>query len=307
MTRRLSLLAGVIALAAIVQPAHAQERMVDRSGFYLGLNMLIGGVSAFTHSFLTPAHRDPGRAFLEGALGGAVTYGGQRLVGTGVPVLRLPGVQIAAVGSNMARNAGRGAELFSDLTLPFYPFYLRVRPGGDDVLSVRLSAFALATLGLAALDASRMQASLDWKESLLTGAPVFRSTSSYIYPFGGAPPMQCLHGDGCTGAAAGMHRNGISWYTTGGRTPEASRRILTHEVIHLTQVHRDAILHAIPMSDAALARVGGPIGGLARFLVFDAYLPLTGLNQLLATALPQSAGEPLRLYELEAHALTRGR
>lgn len=304
MMRRLSPLALLFALTAWPSPAGAQDRVVDRSEFYLGLNMLIGGVSAAAQSFLTSSSATPREAFLKGALGGAVTHGGQRMVATGEAVLRLPGVQVAALGSNIARNAARGTAAFSELLFPLPPFYLRVRPGQNHPISVRLSGVGLVTIGLAAMSADRHQARLDWKETLLTGAPVFRSISSWIYPFEAAPGDACLHGDGCAGAAAGMHRGGITWYTTGGRSAAQSRHILTHEVLHLTQVNRDVILHAAPMSDGVLGYIGGPFARAADLLVIDAYLPITALNQLFAATVRSPTG-PLRLYELEVEALTK--
>lgn len=305
MMRRLSGLSGLLFILAAVQPASAQDRLVDRPGFFLGLNMLIGGVSAFTQSFLSAEEVAPGRAFVGGALGGAVTFGGQALAGTGSPVLRLPGVQLASVGSSLARNAGRGVAPFSDLVFPLHPLYLRIRPGASDPVSVRVSAMSLASLAWAGAAADRFQASLDWKQSLLSGGPVFRSRASYIYPVGPAKAEECQHGDGCPGGAAGLHRSGVTWYTTGGRTPAQSAHVLTHEVLHLTQVNRDAILHAIPASDATLRAAGGPLAWLSRYVVLDAYLPLTGLNQLLSSALPPASGGAVRLYELEVDALLR--
>lgn len=305
MMRRLSGLSGLLFILTSMQPAAAQNRLVDRPGFYLGLNVLIGGVSAFTQSFLSADDVPPGRAFVGGALGGAVTFGGQTLAGTGEPALRLPGVQLAAIGSSLARNAGRGAAPFSDVVLPLHPFYVRIRTGATDAVSVRVSAVSLASLARASAAAGRFQARLDWKQSLLSGGPVFRSRSSHIYPFGPEPPEDCRYGDGCVGRAAGLHRSGVTWYTTGGRTPRESAQVLAHEVLHLTQVNRDAILHAIPASDATLRAAGGPLAWLSRYVVMDAYLPLTGLNQLLSSALPPSRGAPLRLYELEVDALLR--
>ena len=292
--------AALLLWACAAQPVQAQDRVIDRAGFYLGLNVVIGGVSALAQSVLHPGGPPAGTALLGGAAGGAVLWGGQRLVGTGEPALRLPGVQLAAVGANMARNAGRGGSVLSDLVLPLYPFDVRLRPGSEDAFSVRVSAVGALALADALTDLDRHQAGLDWKESLLTGAPVFRSSSSYIYPFGPERPAECRHGDGCPSAAAGIHRHGISWYTTGGRTASASRRILTHEILHLTQVHRDALMHAVPMSDAVLAHLGGPFDRLRGVFVVDAYLPLTGLNSLLA-ATGHAHGH--RFYEREVEAL----
>lgn len=303
--RRLSWVPCVFALA-LVRPVAAQQRVVESPGFYLGLNVVVAGASALAHSLLG-SDTNPLHAFAKGALGGAVTFGGQRLVATGEPTLRLPGIQLAAVGSNIARNAGRGFAPLSDLILPLPPFYVRVRPGHDDPLTLRISALGATALGWTLLEANRLNASLDWRESLLAGSPVFRSTSSWIYPSRGQQSAACNHGDPCTGGAAGLHWNGVTIYTTGGRSAASSQSILSHELIHLTQVNRDALLHAVPMSDAALSFVGGPAARIGRLFVVDVYLPLAGLNQLIASTARPIGTDPFRLYELEAEALTRVR
>lgn len=304
--RRLSL--GVCALAlAVVRPAVAQQRMVESPGFYFGLNVVVAGASALAHALLS-SDADPLEALAKGALGGAVTFGGQQLVATREPALRFTGIQVAALGSNVARNAGRGLAPFSDVILPLPPFYARIRAGHEDPFTLRMSLLGATALGWALLEADRLQARLDWRETLIAGAPVFRSTSSWIYPARGQRAAECNHGDPCPGGAAGLHWNGVTIYTTGGRSAATSQGILTHELIHLTQVNRDALLHAVPMSDAALAFVGGPAHHIARMLVLDAYLPLTGLNQLMALTAPRTTrGESFRLYEFEAEAITRVR
>jgi hypothetical protein len=297
MKRVSSCVAGMLVLAC-ASNAHAQERLAGSPAAYLGWNILIGGASALTQSFLG-SDAQPARALLNGALGGAVTWGGQRLAGGGPAGTRLAGVQLAALGSNIARNAGRGVPVLSDVVLPFYPLYIRIRAADATPVSARISVIGTVALVLAARDAGQFQATLDWEETLLTGGPVFRSRSTWIYPFGQVPAF-CHHGDGCEGAAAGLHRAGVTWYTTGGRSGSNSRRIIAHETIHLTQMHRDALLHAIPMSDAILSRVGGPVGALGAVFVVDAYLPLMGLNQLVSAARPAGG----RFYEMEAAALT---
>ena len=306
MKRRLSAPALLLLAFVLVRPAAGQERPGDRPAFYLGLNMVIGGASAVAHSLLAANDVDPLKAFAGGVLGGAVTFGGQELASTGTPALRLPGIQLAAVGSNLARNAGRGVGPLSDLVFPLHPFYVRIRPGTADPVSVRLSLLSAVSLLEAAAAADRFDARMDVKQTLLTGAPVFRSSSSYIYPFAGDTHAACAHGEPCTGWASGFHRNGVSWYTTGGRSPENSANVLTHEALHLTQVNRDVILHAIPASDAALGALGGPLAWLTRYLVVDVYQPLTGLNELLSAGAGSSDGPALRPYEREVRALTGG-
>jgi hypothetical protein len=297
--------AALALLAMLVLPCagQAQQRLVERSEFYLGFNAVVGGCAAAVHALLGPDDVPVLEAFAKGALGGAVMYGGQRLVGSGREALRLPGVQAVALGASMAHNAGAGSPLFSTLTFPVYPFYIQVRPGAGRPISVRLSVAAAASLASAAFRNDAFDATLDWRASLLTGAPVFRSAASWIYPLGGVPPASCLHGDGCDGAAAGLHRVGTTWYTTGGRAAQQSAFVLTHETIHLTQVVRDALLFGIPTSDALTRRAGGAVERIGRFVVFDGFLPLTAVNHGLSLGLPRTGdGNAWRLYEFEAHA-----
>ena len=297
-----------LAMLALPCAGRAQERIVERSEFYLGFNALVGGGAAAVHALLGPDDVPVLRAFAKGALGGAVMYGGQRLVGSGREELRLPGVQAVALGASMARNAGAGTPLFSTLTFPVYPFYVQVRPGASRPFALRVSAAAAASLASAVFRNDAFDASLDWRASLLAGAPVFRSAASWIYPFADAPSPGCLHGDGCDGGAAGLHRVGTTWYTTGGRSPAQSAHILTHETIHLTQVVRDALLFGIPASDALTRRAGGAVERIGRFLVFDGFLPLTAVNHGLSLGLPRTGdGHAWRFYEFEAHAFNDGR
>lgn len=292
--------AALLSLALTAQ-ASAQA-LTEHSAFYFGLNAVVGGVSAFLRSLATP-DPDPGAAFVKGALGGAVMYGGQRMVGTGRTELRLAGVQAVALGANIARNAGDEKPLLSDLTLPLYPFYLDLDPE-PGTSPVRLSALATFSLVRAVTETNEFTGGIDWKETLLTGAPVFRSEESWVYPLGRYDAVACANGSYCDGAAAGMHRAGVTWYTTGTRGRDTSRRILAHEMIHLTQVVRDGVLHAVPLSDAALQRLGAPGNLLARFLILDLGLPISGLEAALPTdGLARHGG----FYELEAITLSGSR
>lgn len=297
---------ALLALLILPSAGSAQARLVERSEFYLGFNALVGGGAAAVHALLSDGDVPVLGAFARGALGGVVMYGGQQLVGSGEPALRLAGIQAVATGASMARNAGAGEPLFSTLTFPVYPFYLRLEPGAERPVTVRLSAAATVSLAAALFRNDDFGATIDWSASLLTGAPVFRSDASWIYPFGQPPSADCLHGDGCAGGAAGLHRVAVTWYTTGGRSAAQSTRVLAHETVHLTQVVRDAVLFGIPMSDALTQRAGGGIERLGRFIVFDGFLPLTAMNHGLSLTLPRSGdGASWRLYEFEAHTLTR--
>lgn len=287
-------------LCVLSGPVRAQD-LSDRKEFYLAFNVVMSGIYAAVGA----ATRDDGdvlAALAQGAAGGAVTWSGQRLVSDGRPALRLPGVQVAALGANLTRNAARGVPALSDITLPVYPMYLRIRPGAEDAFAVRLSGLGVASLAWASLSSDRFHAGLDWRESLLTGGPVFRSSASHLYPSGPLPAASCLNGRGCADAVAGLHWLGTSIYTTGGRTESASRRVIAHETIHLTQVHRDAILFGIPANDALFARIDAPFRWIGDVFIIDAFLPITVMNHVLAGMLPHHQGESWRLYELEARA-----
>lgn len=301
-TLRGALLCSIVAFLVAPHGAVAQDRLVDRSEFYLGVNVLLGGGVALAQALLSSGDVSPGEAFVKGAFGGALMHGGQRMVGSDRRGLRLLGAQTVAVGASMSRNAGAGAPLASELTLPFYPFYLHLRPGSESPVSVRLSAAATASLAWALVvereeyarsynRGHRYRVSFDWKETLLTGAPVFRTDHSVI------------HTD--RGDRAGMHRLGTTWYTTGGRRPSQVRAVLAHEGIHLTQFSRDAILFGVPAGDAVLEALGGPFARLRRVLALDLLLPMTVLNEGLSMALPEvpEAGR-WRPYEWEARALS---
>src|SRR5215207_9500369 len=94
---------------------------------YVGFNVWVGAVTAAVRAQRRGA--PVMRAALAGAAGGAVTAAGQRLIGVGPAGLRLPGLQLTALGANVARNAGGGVPVLSDVVLPLYPLYVRIRAG----------------------------------------------------------------------------------------------------------------------------------------------------------------------------------
>ncbi len=74
--------------------------------------------------------------------------------------------------------------------------------------------------------------------------------------------------------------------------------------MHLAQQSRDVILHAVPSSDAALAKLGAPGRVLSRFLVVDVMLPLRFIDE----GELRMRGAPRRhsWYETEARAFAPG-
>lgn len=275
--RRLVLAALLLAPA----PAAAQhathldgDRLSDHPQFYLAVNMLLAGTSAWVHAHFSGADR--AAAFSRGVRAGVVTHAGQVLVGSGDRRLRFAGLQTVALGANLARNAGAGVPLLSDLTLPLYPLYVRVQTrDGVPAVSARLSATSV----LAVLKYSRhWPGELDGRETLASGAPLFRSPFRFVDCT--TPSWQS-----CERKRNGQAMGGATIYA-GGLAPEEAKRVVRHEAGHVAQFTRDAVLHAVPMSDAVLrqaARRGGT-GGLAsllsRHLVLDVFLPIAALKAM---------------------------
>lgn len=283
----------VVAFAAPPRPLTAQP--IERDGRaharYLALNVAIGTVAAVARAATSGA---PLRAALtKGLVGGSLMSAGMELIGTERTSMRLAGVQLSAIGASVARNADAGSGLLSDVTLPIYPFYVRVRPGTSQPVTARLSLASAARLTtvLARRDSPR----LDWPMTLVTGAPVFRS-SQWRLPSDGCPPP-------CAGSFA-QHNAGVIVYSASAGTDYDLRRTLAHETMHIAQHSRDALLDAIPMSDASLARLGRPGRFVARFLVVDLVMPLKLVDE--GEAWMRGARPRDSWYEVEARAFAPG-
>jgi hypothetical protein len=286
--------------AAVFGPALVPARQLSAQGIardrgaharYLALNVVIGTVAAVARS---AASGTPLRsAIANGLVGGSLMGAGMELIGTEAAAARLAGVQLTAVGASVARNADAGAGLLSDVTLPVYPFYLRVRPGAPHPVTARLSLRTAARLVTVLTRGD--DARVDWRATLVTGAPVLRSTRWRL------PPEGCR--SACVGSFA-QHNAGVIVYSASAGTDYDLRRTLAHESVHLAQHTRDAVLHAVPASDAALARIGPAGRTLSRFVVLDVVLPLKLVDEgeaWLRGARPRDSW-----YELEARTFAPG-
>ncbi len=297
--RRVELLAAVILLVlANSLPSHAQDaRPRPRSDppFYWGVDVGTATISSWVQGRFGKAGLP--RVVLGGLAGGSLMYGGQRLIGTGLPGLRFVGLQTVAVGASVARNVGTGHAPWAELTFPVFPLYVQVRPvrpAGTAPVRVRASAVALGGLVHTAREFHRWP---DWKESLIAGMPVFSLPTARLdgcaeYDQAG----RCIQG------VVGHHVFGAVAYAT---EPEhfTARNVLTHELGHTAQDVRDAVLHAVPASDFVLN--SDPVGRvIARFLVIDVVLPL---NILSRAAGPPTSDPGCRLldsyYECETEAM----
>lgn len=258
---------------------------------YLALNVAIGATASMARAIVTGA---PIRSTVaKGLLGGSMMAAGMELIGTESAAGRFAGLQLAAAGASVARSADDGMPVFSDITLPVYPFYVRVRPGTPSPVTARLST--LSAIRLASAVTGRDRPSVDWGATMATGAPVLRS------PRWRLPSSSC--GSSCDGSFA-QHNAGVIIYSSSAGTDYDLRRTLAHEALHLAQQSRDAVLHAIPASDAALIRLGAPGRAISRFLVVDVMMPLRFIDE----GELRMRGGPRRQswYETEARAFAPG-
>jgi len=278
-------------LAPGIASGQALERDEAAHARFLALNVAIGATASVARALASGA---PVRvALAKGLLGGSLMSGGMELVGTESRSARFAGLQLTAVGASVARNADARAPLFSDVTLPIYPLYVRVRPHADRPVTARLSVMSAARLASVMTSGSRPR--VDWRETLATGAPVLRSPKWRL------PSSSCPLP--CEGAFA-QHNAGVVVYSASAGTDYDLERSLAHESLHLAQQTRDAVLDAIPMSDAALWRLGAGGRSLSRFLVFDVVMPLRVIDE----GELRMRGGPRRSswYETEARAFAPG-
>jgi hypothetical protein len=283
-------------LAALVMPLRAAggqglERDRGAHARALALNVAIGATVAAARAAVTGM---PMRAALtRGLVGGSLMSAGMELVGTESANARIAGVQLAAVGASVSRNADAGAPMFSDVTLPVYPFYVRIRPGSPNPVTARLSVMSAVRLTSVLTRAGRPR--VDWSATFATGAPVLASPRWRLESTSCPPP--------CAGSFA-QHNAGVIVYSASAGTDYDLRRTLAHETIHVVQHTRDAVFHAIPASDAVLTRAGRTGRLLSRFLVADILLPMRFIDE--AESRLRGARPRESWYEVEARAFAPG-
>ena len=289
--RRVATLAMLLPLLATRAEAQPRERHGGTMRA-LGVNALIGSAAAAMRAAASGAPLWP--AVARGAFGGAVMTGGFATIGAERAEFRFVGLQLTAVGASISRNAGDDRPMLSSLTLPLFPFVVQLRPGEPTPVRLRLSA--VSTLHLLGSLTGRDAARVDWHESLLSGAPVMRSGERRL------SRTDCGE-SACDGAFA-EHNGGIVVYAASAGVEYDLERTLAHESLHLAQHTRDLVLHAEPLGDAVMSRLGAPGRAMARLVVLDFALPLKAVN-VASQALTGTARRE-SWYEREARAFAPG-
>lgn len=184
-------------------------------------------------------------AAIAGAVGGATAYAGKRVAVFDFPGAGFLGRQINAAGGSIIENASQGADAFSRFTIVLPVMRLDASLASRRLERVRFSVPETLVL----IGAMRSQAvELDWRESLSSGAPVFRVHDGRYLDSGG-----------------NMYYGVI---TLGDLSGSQHQRTLRHERVHVLQ--RDLVKEGWtdPLERWLLARVFGDVHWI-RFIDTD--------------------------------------
>lgn len=172
----------------------------------LAMNALLGGL---TTGIPAAIRGEPvARAFVAGAVGGALVYGGKRVAVERFAGAGLLGRELGAVGGSVVRNVARGDAAASLITLPLGP--LRFDVGRGRPVRARLD---LATLVAAGVFIVQEDGRFEPGHSLSAGALVFRSPSRRV----------------------GMHAAGVVLVPDPGSLSYDQPTMLAHERVHVLQ------------------------------------------------------------------------
>ncbi|HSJ13501.1 MAG TPA: hypothetical protein VK939_03745 [Longimicrobiales bacterium] len=188
-------------------------------GFAAG-NAAVGGLAAGIVRSLRGDAFWP--AFRDGALGGALSYGGRRVAAAGFDGAGFLGREIGAVGTSIVRNALHGVPVLERVVLPLGPLRLHVgpRPGSASARTTWI-ALDLPTILASTYFALRSDTEFRLGASLSAGAPVFES-----------------HVRWADGYWAGTQAAGVIWLrgNPDDPSPDAERSAaFAHERVHVLQ------------------------------------------------------------------------
>lgn len=221
---------------------------------FLTVNAAIGGLTAGLWQELSGGSFTD--AFAQGALGGSAVYAGKRLAAESFFGAGFLGRGVSSVGSSVIRNAADGRDPLDRIVVPVGPLRLYATAGQRDRprVEVNLRDAYWTVYGLV-----EHRLTMDVKESLSAGAPVFRSDR----------PLQDTGDD----LAGGLAAAGVIFL---GPVPPGSHDdtelVLPHERAHVIQ--HDFIYQAWmrPLEDRLAGRL--PYGGFVRRVDYDLIYPV---------------------------------
>lgn len=227
-------------------------------------------------------------AFVQGALGGAVTYAAKQVAVRDFVGAGLLGREINAVGVSLVRNASDGVPALSRLFVPLGPLPVRatLTLGGGLHVQPQLDIAAMGWLAGGLLGSGL---TLDVAQSLSSGAPVFQAAERWL--------MDAEHGVRGYAIARSVFLGDPARYP-GALISQAD--VLAHERVHVLQ--QDFVLTAWgdPLAGAALSRFGAG-RALSRYTTVDALGWVVGAMAHVTYGAGQTERFPT---ELEARFLT---
>ena len=268
-------------------PVTPVERVAGRSSSasdlaFLGGNVALGGLTAA----LIQKWRGGSfwAAFLDGALGGAVAYGGKRLAVERFYGAGLAGRQVAAVGTSMVRNASDGRGALDQLVLPFgfARLYLRRDATSPIPLEAQIK-LDVPTVLTATFVALWENADFDVSASVSAGALVFVGRERWEEE-----------------SWIGTQAAGVLWLrgNPDDPYPDVERSaVFAHERVHVTQYDFSFLAWGDPIESPLIERI--PSGAW-----IDRHFDL-GLNMAAWGLANWLVSHDRRPWEREARFLTR--
>jgi hypothetical protein len=224
------LLLGALLLAALLpaplagQASGPHRELPSGTGEVATVNAVLGAAVAALSAGIRG--EDVPRAFVWGAAGGALSFGGKYLAGRRPYWGGLAGRQISELGNAVAVNAARGDPVLDELWLAMGPVRVRVRNAGAHASpALRINAFST----FAAVEyLVRHQTHLLLHETLATGVLVFDAPNHVVAEENGAH-------------ARGIARGSVVVLSGAGDFDR--RATLGHELVHVLQA--DFVVHRI--------------------------------------------------------------
>jgi hypothetical protein len=220
--------------SSIAQIADHDPRPATAAEVVAG-NVLIGGLTAATRAII--GRKDPWKAFSLGALGGAVHFAGKYLAVEPGAANGWVGLAVAATGTSMVSNAGRGVGPFTELSFPIASARLRVTPKERRKLRVVVNGYESALIVGAAFTEGL---AVDWTRSTSSGAVVFQTQRAHIVKDGRD--------------ALGLTWGPVVLINPTGVDPERTTR---HEIVHVHQHWFVAETWARPIEEWLRTKIPG--------------------------------------------------
>lgn len=175
----LAFVEGFSPSAAAAQAGEFQPPAWVEEGAFLGIDALIGGLTAGAFQRLRGVSFQDG--FTRGSLGGATSYAGRRLGASSFAGAGLLGREVSAVGASVARNAAGARPSLERVLLPIGPVHLYVSGSASPHVHAKLNLRSAAWTVAAAL---RPELRFDPGRSLSAGAPVFYAPGRWLLSAG---------------------------------------------------------------------------------------------------------------------------